>query len=116
VLEADDGEGGIEAALTHAPDALVLDLMLPHVDGFEVLRTLRTDPRTIELPVLVLTANARTDDRRRCLELGADDVITKPFTPEALTQGIGDLLSSSLAERKARRQKALDAATGATFA
>ena len=114
VLEV-DGETGIELAFTHLPDALVLDLMLPTVDGFEVLRTLRADERTRELPVLVLTANARLDDHRRCFELGADHVITKPFVPEALIEGIDHLMSSDHDDRVARRREALAAGAGPTF-
>ena len=109
VLEAVDGEMGLELAFEHLPDALVLDLMLPNLDGFEVLRTLRADERTRELPVLVLTAIARMDDRRRCFELGADEVITKPFVPEALTDGLDHLMSSDHEDRVARRRKALAA-------
>ncbi len=109
VLEAVDGETGLELAFEHLPDALVLDLMLPNLDGFEVLRTLRADERTRELPVLVLTAIARMDDRRRCFELGADEVITKPFVPEALTDGLDHLMSSDHENRVARRRKALAA-------
>ena len=114
VLEADDGERGIEAALEHLPDAVVLDLMMPRVDGFEVLRVLRAEPASCEVPVLVLTADSRVDDHRICFELGADEVITKPFMPEALTEGIARLLTTSLEDRLARRQEAA-AAAGSAF-
>lgn len=114
VLEAVDGESGIELAFAHLPDALVLDLMLPSVDGFGVLRTLRADERTRELPVLVLTANTRLDDHRRCFELGADHVITKPFVPDALTDGIDHLMSSDHDDRVARRREALAAGGAGT--
>jgi DNA-binding response OmpR family regulator len=106
VLEADDGERGIEAAFEHLPDAVVLDLMMPQTDGFEVLRALRSHPDAAEVPVLVLTADARSDDHRRCFELGADDVLTKPFAPEALTEGISKVLGASYEERVARRTEA----------
>ncbi len=110
VLEADDGEQGIEVALEHLPDAVVLDLMMPRADGFEVLRVLRSHPDAGEVPVLVLTADTRSSDHRLCYELGADDVITKPFVPEDLTQGIGRILDASLEDRIARRSEAADAA------
>ena len=84
VLEAQDGEHGIADAMAERPDAIVLDLMLPTIDGYDVLRTLREDERTSQTPILVLTAKAQRHDRRRCLEMGADDVMTKPFSPEAL--------------------------------
>ena len=108
VLEAADGDVGIEAAIEHRPDAVVLDLMMPRTDGFEVLRTLRAHPDASEVPVLVLTADVRAADHRRCYELGADDVITKPFVPEALTQGLSRMLSASLEDRVARRHEAAE--------
>ena len=110
VLEADDGERGIDAALEHAPDAVVLDLMMPRVDGFEVLRVLRAEPASCDVPVLVLTADSRVDDHHMCFELGADEVITKPFTPEALTEGIARQLGMSLEDRLAHRREAAEAA------
>ncbi len=113
VLEADDGERGIEAARKHRPDAVVLDLMMPRFDGFEVLRVLRAEQASCEMPVLVLTADSRVDDHRICFELGADEVITKPFMPEALTESIARLLTTSLEDRLARRQVAATAAGSA---
>lgn len=115
VLEADDGDRGIDAALEHLPDAVVLDLMMPGADGFEVLRVLRAHPDAEEVPVLVLTADARSEDHRRCFQLGADEVITKPFVPEALTEGVSKVLSSSLAERIARRSQGAEATNDAAF-
>jgi CheY-like chemotaxis protein len=109
VLEADDGERGIEMALESLPDAVVLDLMMPRTDGFEVLKILRSHPEAGDMPVLVLTADTRRDDHRRCYELGADDVITKPFVPDDLTQGIGRILDASLEDRIARRSESAGA-------
>lgn len=108
VLEAEDGDHGIEAALEHLPDAVVLDLMMPRTDGFEVLRTLRAHPEAGEVPVLVLTADARSADHKRCYELGADDVITKPFVPEALTQGLTRMLNATIEDRVAHRHEAAE--------
>ncbi|CAN5813911.1 hypothetical protein BH18ACT17_BH18ACT17_11900 [soil metagenome] len=115
VLEADDGARGIEAALEHMPDAVVLDLRMPNVDGFEVLEALRADPATTDMPVLVLTADARSDDHRRCYELGADDVITKPFVPEALVQAISRLLAASIEHRIAHRAETAAEISRAAF-
>ena len=115
VLEADDGERGIAAALEHLPDVVVLDLMMPRVDGFEVLRALRTHPDAVELPVLVLTADSRSDHHRRCYELGADDVMTKPFLPDALMRGLARMLDMTQAERVARRSEAAEAARNVAF-
>lgn len=106
VLEADDGERGIEAVRDHRPDVVVLDLMMPRIDGFEVLRALRSSVEWSEVPVLVLTADSRSEDHHRCYELGADDVITKPFAPEALTQSIRRVLGVSLEDRIVHRSEA----------
>lgn len=115
VLEANDGEQGITAALEHLPDVIVLDLMMPRVDGFEVLRTLRGHPDASEIPMVVLTADSRGDHRRRCYELGADDVMTKPFLPDALTRGIVRLLSMNVGERLHHRTEAAKAARDVAF-
>jgi DNA-binding response OmpR family regulator len=108
VLEAGDGEQGIAHALERRPDVVVLDLMLPHIDGYDVLRTLRNDDRTSSLPVLILTAKTQQEDRRRCLELGADAFITKPFTPDVLGDAVEELASLSDEERAANRAAALE--------
>jgi DNA-binding response OmpR family regulator len=108
VLEAGDGEQGIADALDSRPDVVVLDLMLPHIDGYDVLRTLRSDDRTSSLPVVILTAKTQQADRRRCLELGADAFITKPFTPDMLGDAVEELVSLSDEERAANRAAALE--------
>ena len=108
VLEAQDGEHGIADAVAERPDAIVLDLMLPRIDGYEVLRTLREDERTsADLPVLVLSAKAQSEDRRRCLEMGADEFLTKPFSPEALCEALQRLTAMDVEARTAGRTEAL---------
>lgn len=84
VLIAGNGTQGIELARRHHPDVIVLDLMLPGMDGYEVCRELRSDPKTRELCVLMLTAKGSEKDRVRGLELGADDYVPKPFSPREL--------------------------------
>lgn len=81
---AHDGIEGLEAALRERPDLIVLDLMLPGRDGFSVFRELKRDPRTHAIPVIMLTARAQTEDRIQGLEAGADDYLTKPFSPKEL--------------------------------
>ena len=115
VLEADDGERGIAAALEHLPDVVVLDLMMPRVDGFDVLRALRSHEDAREMPVLVLTADSRSDHHRRCYELGADDVMTKPFLPDALMRGVSRMLDMTVKERVDRRTEAAEAARDVAF-
>ena len=79
------------------PDLVLLDLMLPGLDGLEVCRTLRGDPRTAAVPIIMLTARAEESDRIVGLELGADDYITKPFSPNEVVARVRALL------RRARR-------------
>jgi DNA-binding response OmpR family regulator len=79
-----DGEEALTKARTILPDVIVLDLMIPEVDGLEVCKILRRDPRTAGIPILMLTAKAAEIDRVLGLELGADDYVTKPFSPREL--------------------------------
>lgn len=85
VKGASDGETGLAFAVEEQPDLIVLDVMLPGVDGLEVCRMLRSEPRTAHIPVIMLTARAAEPDRVVGLELGADDYVTKPFSPRELT-------------------------------
>lgn len=84
VLKAYDGVAGTETAKRERPDLIVLDLMLPGRDGYSVFRELRRDTRTATIPVIMLTARAQTQDRIQGLEAGADDYLTKPFSPKEL--------------------------------
>lgn len=89
-LEADSGEKALEMANLHRPDVMVLDIMLPGMDGFEVCRVLRdTLP---ELFIIMLTARSQDVDKITGLELGADDYMVKPFNPRELTARIRSLL------------------------
>lgn len=84
VIKAHDGVTGTETAMRERPDLIVLDLMLPGRDGYSVFRELRRDSRTMSIPVIMLTARAQTEDRIQGLEAGADDYLTKPFSPKEL--------------------------------
>lgn len=75
-----DGQAALDAALTQPPDVMVLDVMLPNLDGFEILRQLRRDPVAVKLPVIVLTAKGQRADRESALASGADLFIAKPFS------------------------------------
>ena len=90
---AKDGTRALAAARNERPDLMVLDLMLPEVDGLEVCKILRRDPATANLPILMLTARAAEMDRVLGLELGADDYVTKPFSPRELVLRIRKLLA-----------------------
>jgi two-component system, OmpR family, alkaline phosphatase synthesis response regulator PhoP len=84
VSVADSGEEGLRLARSEHPDLLLLDLMLPGMDGLEVCRTLKRDPGTSGLAVIMLTAKGEEADIVTGLELGADDYVTKPFSPKVL--------------------------------
>ena len=75
-----DGEAAMRALRSEAPDLLILDLMLPRMNGFEVLKALKSDPALKSIPVLILTAKGQAQDRRLAEEIGADCFMTKPFS------------------------------------
>jgi two-component system alkaline phosphatase synthesis response regulator PhoP len=95
VLTAKDGESGLATARKHSPDAIILDVMMPGLDGWEVCKRLRQDPATSALPVIMLTAKADEGDRVLGLELGADDYVTKPFGVRELLARVKALLRRS---------------------
>lgn len=84
VLKARDGEEAIQIAEKELPDTIILDVMLPGMDGFEVCRYLKKNVSTKEIPIIMLTARSEDSDVVTGLELGADDYITKPFSPRIL--------------------------------
>src|SRR5476651_2456916 len=90
---AKDGTRALAITRDERPDLIVLDLMLPEVDGLEVRKILRRDPSTASIPVIMLTARAAEMDRVLGLELGADDYVTKPFSPRELVIRIRKLLA-----------------------
>lgn len=91
VSTATDGQEALDKALAEAPDVLVLDLMMPKLDGYEVLRRLRADPRGEKLPVLMLTAKSQGIDRNVAFECGANAYMTKPFANAELTEAVRSL-------------------------
>jgi DNA-binding response OmpR family regulator len=92
VHEADDGATGIELARNEQPDEILLDVMMPGMDGWEVFGELVKEERTATIPVVFLTARAELRDQARGLELGGVDYVTKPFDPLELAPLIDDLL------------------------
>jgi CheY-like chemotaxis protein len=95
VIEARDGVQALDEIDRHAPDALVLDLNLPRLDGYQVLSHIRARPQTAMLPVLVLTARGDEESEVKVFESGANDFITKPFRPRALSARLKALLRKS---------------------
>ncbi len=96
-LEAGDGEAAIRLAVEHAPDAVLMDIQLPGIDGVETLRRLRADPATAATPVAALTAFAMEDDRRRLEAAGFDGYLEKPISVRDLPRQVEALLGGTLA-------------------
>lgn len=90
---AEDGMAGINIAQAHHPDLILCDVMMPDLDGYDVLNVLRQDPATAMIPFVFLTAKAATKDIRQGMNLGADDYLTKPFTRTELLQAVSSRLS-----------------------
>jgi DNA-binding response OmpR family regulator len=92
VLEAGDGPSGLEAARDGSPDVILLDVMMPGLDGWGVAEALLEDDRTADIPIIFLTARAEFRDRARGLDIGGVDYITKPFNPVELAPLVRGLL------------------------
>ncbi|WP_293714855.1 response regulator [uncultured Parabacteroides sp.] len=92
ILEARNGQEGVEVALEEMPDLVLCDVMMPVKDGFDVCRELKNDPRTAQLPIVMLTAKVESEDVITGIEAGADDYITKPFDVEILQSKISSLM------------------------
>jgi DNA-binding response OmpR family regulator len=93
-----DGRQALDTALADLPDVLILDVMLPELDGYEVLRHLRSDQRAKELPVVMLTAKGQREDRETALEFGADMFITKPFANSDVITAVTQLADRNRAQ------------------
>jgi two-component system phosphate regulon response regulator PhoB len=101
VLIANTGRKGLEAARKSRPDIVVLDLMLPEMPGEEVCRTLKRDADTERIPIVMLTAKSEASERVHGLEIGADDYVTKPFSPRELVLRVQGLLRRMRANLRA---------------
>jgi two-component system phosphate regulon response regulator PhoB len=102
VLTASDGQDGVRKAQTQNPDLVVLDLMLPIIEGFEVCRILRSDPKTQNIRILMLTARSEEVDEIVGFNMGADDYVTKPFKIKPLIHRIKALLRRETATEQTR--------------
>ena len=112
VLEAPDGERGMELATREHPDLIVLDVMLPNRDGISVLEELGTRLDTSKVPVVLLTAKAQAEDQLRGWRAGAAEYVTKPFSPVTLTEIVKRIVEMSPEEREQHRERALVGLTG----
>ncbi len=93
VLVAEDGQAGLEIAQKTKPDMIILDIMMPVMNGMEALMCLKSDYATRSIPVILLTAQSTEQDVVRGLELGADDYVTKPFSPQELVMRVKTVLA-----------------------
>ena len=105
VQEAWDGRAALEVLQDNPPELLLLDIMMPQMDGWELLRRLRSDPELSNLPIILLTARVQDMDVARGWRMGADGYITKPFNPVELAGALRDVLAATLEEREARRRR-----------
>ncbi|MET0005249.1 MAG: two-component system response regulator [gamma proteobacterium symbiont of Ctena orbiculata] len=94
VMTASDGQVAIEMIADTRPDLLILDVMMPRKNGFEVCREIRADPALSELPILMLSAKGREAEIKKGISLGADAYITKPFSTHDLVDKVNQLLQS----------------------
>ena len=99
VLTALDGEQAVEKARAEHPDLIVLDIMMPKLDGYETCKILKAGDDTKNIPVILLSAKGRNVDQKIGFEVGADDYITKPFSPRKLVERINALLGQSSPQR-----------------
>ena len=93
VLEADDGLIGLDMALSHEPDAIILDIMMPVMDGYEVLQRLRSEDATVDIPIILLSANMRVTGVERGISLGATRCLGKPLSPKNLEKVLAEILA-----------------------
>ena len=99
VVTALDGEQALEKLKSDKPDLIVLDIMMPKLDGYEVCKAIKSNPETRQIPVILLSAKGRNVDQKLGFDVGADDYITKPFSPRKLVERINQLLGQAVTEK-----------------
>ncbi len=92
VVSARDGVEALDVVKASRPDLILLDVMMPRMDGFQTLEALKADPATRDIPVFLLTVKSKEVDRQKGYEIGADDYLTKPFSPNKLLERINQAL------------------------
>jgi len=102
VVTAFDGKQALERIAEHRPDLVICDVMMPYMDGFEVLTAIRKDPATRKLPVIMLTAKAMDNDVFTGYQRGADCYLTKPFSPLELISFVKRIFSAQIEEKQDR--------------
>jgi len=94
VTVAQDGQEAVQKATAEPPDVIVMDMLMPKMDGFQAASSIRQNPKTKDIPILAATALARPGDREKCLESGCDGYIAKPFTHKQLGAAIDKLFEA----------------------
>lgn len=108
VIEAADGSLGWNQVLAHVPDLVVSDVMMPEMDGIELCKLIKSDPRTSHIPVILLTARISTEQRMEGYEIGADDYVPKPFNIEILQVRVKNLIAQRELMRKAMSKRVIE--------
>jgi CheY-like chemotaxis protein len=89
---ASNGEEAVEMAIAHLPNLIMMDIMMPEMDGLEAARRIRENPQTLTIPIIAVTALSSRKDKKKCLDSGCDDYLSKPFTASQLSSTITKLL------------------------
>jgi two-component system alkaline phosphatase synthesis response regulator PhoP len=100
VVTALDGEQALEKVAQQKPDLIVLDIMMPKLDGYETCKVLKSREETRDIPVILLSAKGRNVDQKTGFEVGADDYITKPFSPRKLVERINAILGQNSSQQR----------------
>ncbi len=103
-IGAADGVAGLEAVMQHAPDCVIVDVLMPQLDGFQFVQAMRGDPQTAAIPLIVLTALAQEANQFRGMALGADKYLLKPARPAQLVAAVREVLAITEAQRHARQE------------
>lgn len=107
VIESENGNQGIEAAITYEPDLILLDLNLPDINGFKVLEMLRRNPKTMLIPIIIITVSATSEDVQKAILYGIKSYVVKPINIDDLLNRISKVLSIPLIELKKRKGSTL---------
>ena len=93
LLEAEDGQSGVDMALQHHPDLILMDIQLPVLDGYEASRRIKADPNLRHVPIIAVTSYALSGDEAKARQAGCDGYVTKPFSPRQLLSKIAEFLN-----------------------
>lgn len=95
MLEAHDGERGVEIAGRHRPDLILMDVHLPVIDGYEAIRRIRENPETRDIPIVAVTSHAAADDEKKAVEAGCVRYVSKPFSPRKVLALVREVLAEA---------------------